>query len=232
MKKVLILVVSSHEQPYEKMIGTSMKTWDAIEVENVETMFYCGKPHNSRYNPKIISFPINESYATMGYKALMAFEWALMHKNFDYVARVNSSCYVDKKQLHEYIQELPYNNVFSCIEVEGPKKWAWGGGQFLMSTDVMQKIVDHKSQWNHTVMEDVAISNLVDELGIPYMPGKCCSLNEKDGAWLCLGYGAESIEFSDFNDLKPLKHHFYRVKIDRDRNIDEFLMNQLYNTLK
>lgn len=237
MKRALILVVSSHQPPYEKMLQTSLTTWDSVKVEGVETVYYCGSNGNrviERQN--VIDFPIKESYATMGHKCISAFEWALSHREFDYIARVNSSCYVDKKKLLEYINVLPDSNVFGCIAVEptkeNPRKWAWGGGQFILSKDVVQAVVDNKTKWDHSVMEDVALSSLVAGLNIPYTPGLACSLNEKDGHWLLLAYGGESFEFTEFERLKQIPQFFYRVKIDRDRSIDEYLMNKLYNVLK
>jgi hypothetical protein len=230
MKKVLILVVSSVEHPYLKMIDTSLNTWDKVEVEGVETIFYSGIPYVEK--EKLIQFPYKESYSTMGYKMLDAFEFALEHYSFDYIARVNSSCYVDKKKLIEYCNNLEEENVFSCIEVASEPIWAWGGGQFILSKDVVQKVLVNKDKYNHNVMEDVALSRLVDEIGVPYHKGKCCSINEATDGWVLMGYGGDSIEFKNFNEVKKLNNHFYRVKIDRDRSIDEYLMNQLYSVLK
>src|SRR6202008_208576 len=92
---------------------------------------------------KCIYFPVKETLHTMGAKTLLAYEWALMNKQFDYVARVNSSTYVDKKELIKYIQELPYNNVFSGLEVaksETQEKWMWGP-QFILSKDIVELVI-------------------------------------------------------------------------------------------
>ncbi len=234
MKKILILVMSSQKPPYGKMIETSLNTWDSINVEGVESVFYCGNPMKGNTD-KMIYFPLDESYQTMGEKTLRAYEWALKNKEFDYVARVNSSCYVNKKELIKYIQTLPDKNVFAGLEVVASKtaeKWMWGGGQYIISRDVVELIVENRSMWNHTVMDDQAVSFLVNKLSIPYIQGKACSMEKRKDGWTCLCYGEPSIEFIDFQDMNKLQNqYFIRVKQDDDRNRDEYIMKQLYQNL-
>ncbi len=234
MKKILILVMSSQDHPYLKMIETSLNTWDSINVEGVESVFYCGNPLKENTD-KIIYFPLNESYSTMGEKTLRAYEWALKNKEFDYVARVNSSCYVNKKQLIKYIQTLPDKNVFAGLEVVASdicEKWMWGGGQYIISKDVLELLVENRGMWNHNVMDDQAISFLANKLSIPYYQGKACSIDKGKDGWVCQCYGEPSIEFTDFQDMNKLDNqYFIRVKYDLDRTVDEYIMKQLYQNL-
>ena len=47
-----------------------------------------------------------------------------------------------------------------------------------------------------------------------------------------MSYGSESFEFTNFADIaKKSKNHFYRVKQDYDRAMDEYVMNELYKHL-
>lgn len=240
-KKILILVVSSNDKPYKQMVKTSLETWDSFEVDNCETMYYFGTPikddlsvYIPNQNPKFIFDDVDECYENMGRKMLYTFGWVLNNKDFDYIVRINSSCYCDKKQLAKYIETLPDNNLFAGVEVEGGatnEKFMWGGTGWVFSKDIIQLIVDNKQHYDHSIMEDVAIGHLMNKLNVPYTQGSACSLNEKDGAYLCIGYGGESIEFSNFDDLKRLSYHFYRCKVDRDRNVDAYFMNELYKTL-
>ena len=48
MKKVLILVLSCETPPYNKMVDTSKSTWDSIEVDGVETIYYFGNHNDKR----------------------------------------------------------------------------------------------------------------------------------------------------------------------------------------
>lgn len=233
MKKVLILVLSSEIGPYPKMIDTALNTWDSVLVDGCETIYYCGASYKQN-NIKVIYLPVKDTLETMGEKTLQAFEWALQNKTFDYIARVHSSCYVDKKRLIEYIQTLPNENVFAGAEVTGDTtKWMWGGGHFCLSRDVVQKIVDNRDKWNHSVMEDKAMSYVVDSLGIPFTQGKSCSINKTETGWLLLACGdGVNVELKEWADVKKETNHFYRVKQDGDRNMDGVIMNELFKVLK
>jgi hypothetical protein len=231
MKKVLILVISCQSHPYKKMIEASLNTWDSVNVYGVETVFYCGNPVQENTD-KIIYFPIEESLFSMGEKTLQAYEWALNNKEFDYIARVNASCYVNKKELIKHIQTLPDKNVFAGLEVTDTPKWVWGGGQYIISKDIIKKIIDNRDLWNHKVMEDKGVSYLLDGLGIPFMQGRACSIEKKPNNWFCLCYGSESIEFTDFEELNKLDNQFFfRIKQDDDRTKEEYIMKQLYQNL-
>jgi hypothetical protein len=234
MKKILILVISSQEPPFKKMIETSLNTWDSIKVEGVESIFYCGEPVKENTD-KIIYFPLQESYQTMGEKTIRAYEWALKNKDFDYIARVNSSCYVNKKELIKYIQTLPDKEVFAGLVVpasNSSEKWMWGGGQYIISKDMIELIVENRHLWNHKVMDDQAVGYLANKLNIPYTNGRACSIEMKPNGWFCLCYGEPSIEFTDFLDMNKLENQFFiRVKQDKHRERDEYIMKQLYQNL-
>ena len=228
MKRVLIMVVSCEARPYGKMIDTSLLTWDSKEIEGVQTIYYCGTS-TQLDTDKIKHFPIKDGLYQMGHKGLLAYEWALNTLEFDYVARVNSSCYVSKKKLLDYVQTLPNENIFEGLKIEDKEDWVWGGGQFIISRDVLQKIVDNKADWRHGEMEDKAMSFLAAKLGIPFKEGNACSINKQEDNWGLLSYGfGESIEFEDFKDVSNSPHYFYRVKQDQRRELDEYIMIKLH----
>lgn len=236
MKTVLILVLSSDFSPYSKMIETSKNTWDSVEVPGAETIFYCSQKDNpgKQNTDKVLYFNVGNSLFDMGHKNLAMFEWALANKEFDYVARVNASCYVDKKALVQYVQNLPTESVFAGTETKSVHgfNYVWGGCQYIISRDVIQKIVDNKEQWNHKYMEDESISLLLRELSVPFSVGYSGAIDDMEEHWRCITYGnGESISFTDFRDLKKINHHFYRVKVDGRRHMDEFLMKELFKAL-
>jgi len=235
MKRILILVVSSQKKPYNVMAETSYATWDSVEVEGVESIFYFSQPYKPN-TKKNIYFDVDEQYSTMGYKMLGAFEYALKNCEFDYIARVNSSCYVDKKELIKYVQNIPTENLFQGLIVpksEHEPEWIWGGGQFLISKDVIEKFVANKESYNHSLIEDIGISRLANVCNIPYTNGVSCTIDKTENGWRVINYGfGENQEFESFEQFKPQGHFFYRVKCDWNRNMDTFLMNELYNKLK
>lgn len=234
MKKVIIAVISCQQNPYGVMMETSKRTWDSIDVEGVETIYYLGQPVQENTD-KAIYFDVKEDLFMMGQKDLMAYRWMLQNKDWDYMCRINSSCYVNKKKLIDYVQTLPDNYLFSGLEVTGDTyPWIWGGGQYLISRDVIQRMVDMESKWDHSVMEDRAMSKLVNEMGIGYHKGVTASIDKRDEGWLCTCYNAdESFMFTDFKDVNKNKIQFmYRIKQDYDRSQDKYVMDQLFKYLE
>jgi hypothetical protein len=115
--------------------------------------------------------------------------------------------------------------------VDSKPQWVWGGGNYIISKDVIKGIVDNKHLWDHSLMEDMAASYLVSKLNIPFSPGKACSIEKKPTGWQCLCYGSESIDFTDFKDMNKVSQFFIRVKQDDDRTRDEYIMKELYKNL-
>lgn len=235
MKKVLTLVLSCEAPPYDTLMQASLETWDSRVVDGVETIYYCGKSkkHNT---DKVIYLNTPDSFHTMGAKTVEAFEWAVNNKQFDYLARPNASCYVRKQKLHNYVQTLPEQNLYlglitkSCYGVD----YIWGGGQYILSRDVVELIVKNKSKWNHSYTEDVSIADLLARLGVP-MDGKgnACSLNKKpEGGYTCFVYGeGENMEFTNFADMDKLENQFFiRVKQDLKRHQDIEIMKELFKS--
>jgi len=231
MKKVLILVLSADFPPYDKMVQTSLETWDSIEQEDCETVYYFGKS-NKQNSDKFIYLPIHESLSAMGQKTLLAFEWALQNKEFDYIARPHSCIYVNKKELVKRVNSLPDENVFSGLMVEDKRNWLWGGCGYIISKDVVKKLVDGKPHLDIRKMEDIGISHLASDLEIPYTQGLGCSIDRLQDKWRCTCYGTESFEFDDFSEVKKSEgQYFYRVKCDGNRDKDEYIMRQLFKAL-
>jgi len=103
-------------------------------------------------------------------------------------------------------------------------------GQRVTENDV-KDIVDNRSKWNHKYMEDESMSLVVSALGIPFHAGKSCSINVTNNGYLCLGYGGKSLEYHQWDLLKPLEHFFFRVKQDGKRNLDKEIMSKLFENL-
>ena len=230
---VLILVLSADVPPYDAMIQTSMDTWDSKQIPGCQTVYYCGESSKSDTD-KIIYLPVPDHLFNIGNKTLTAFEWALQNKEFDYIARVHSSIYVNKEQLMDYIPYLNQTGVFSGIEAPSQNgfQYVWGGTGYIISKDVIRLIVDNKQHWDHTFMEDESMSLLVRKLGIPFTGGnRACSIDKKEHGWQCTSYCGNSTDFTDFKELAPLKHFFYRVKQDGKRELDKFIMNELFKSV-
>ncbi len=236
MKTALILVLSSDWFPYNRLTEVSMETWDSIEVPGLETVYYCSESEK-KDTDKIIYLPIDNGLFSIGKKTLLAFEWALKNKEFDYISRPQANVYINKKELIKHIQTLPDTNVYATLEVvsnDDSESYGWGCGT-LLSKDVVQKIVDSQVQWDHKKMEDVSMSQLVKRLGIQYTKGIVAAIDNMKTHWRVISYNiGESFDFNDFSEIpaKTEGHYWYRCKMDHDRTQDEIVMRELFKYLK
>lgn len=232
MKTVLVYVLSSGEHPFPLLARTSLGTWDSVVVPGVETMFFSNRVPEY---PKLVCLDVPESLMTMGRKCLLAYKWALENKQWDYMARVNASCYVRKAMLADYCQSLPGLNLFRGVmtgKADSPDAFMWGGAHYIMSRDVVKLFVDNADKWDHSTMEDVSMTRLARRLGIPLDgTGRAASINKKPDHWLCLCFNGKTggFEFRDFAEMKKLDdQHFIRVKQDGARHLDVHIMNELH----
>lgn len=234
MKTVLIAVIASAEDPYPHLVKTSQATWDSLGMEGVDSFYYFDRGFREIL-PRTITLDEGGGLHDMGRRDLLGYRWALDNRQWDYMARVNASCYVRKSLLRDYVQTLPDAGLF-CGVMYGAAKpedsFLWGGAHFVMSRDVVKAFVDNAAAWDHHVMEDVAMSRLAQRLGIPFdTRGRAASINKKGDGWLCLCYNGKNggFEFKDFAEMKKLDdQHFIRVKQDLQRHLDVMIMQELH----
>lgn len=234
--KVLIAVLSTRQPPWGPMIDTSKATWDSVEIPGVETRYYVGEPA-SPLDDRVIGFPVKESYRTMGHKNLAAWQWMLDNSDFDFMARVNASCYVHKARLLAHCGTLlPFKYLAgSVMQGDGKRAaWLWGGHQFLMSRDVVEALVANPGVWNHGEMDDVALAHAATALGVPFVHGNhACAIDHLDGGgWRVVSTDSSNFEFTEWADVAKLTtQHFFRCKIDLRRHEDALVMRELHHHL-
>lgn len=233
MKTVLIFVHGSSNGPYPMLMDASMKTWDTVDVDGVETWFY-SDPMPMRH-PRILQVPCGKGIYNEGKQNLLGFDWALKNLKWDFMARVNASCYVRKKTLIEYVQNIPDRRLFRGVKApwKNGTHYLWGGAHYIISRDVVQDMVDQQGHWPHNEIEDVAISLMAGILGVELDGmGRCVAINKTDSGWKGVFYSdgkQGSYDFKTFDEFKSLVGdvHFIRVKQDGKRHLDVWLMNQL-----
>lgn len=234
---VLILVLSARTQPWGSLMDCSMETWDAKPNEQTKTLYYCGKSSSGDRFDHMLGWrqmfysDLSEDLWNVSPRTIEAFEKSLV-ADWDYLARPNSSCYVHKRNLVEYCETLPKENVISGILSDGIEPFMWGGCQYIFSRDVIEKMVARKERWNPHVMDDQSITAMINDLEIPLeSKGHCASIDfhPENGSYTCLTYGVgQSFSFTDWSDInKAQPHYFFRVKQDFNRSLDCEIMRQL-----
>lgn len=233
---MLILVLSALRPPWGAMLDKAMQTWDSIEQPNTQTVFYVGMRAPPTH-PKLFCSPrYDEGLGTIGKRTIEAFQHSLSIPGWTHLARPHSSCYVHKRRLVEYVNGLPDTNVMYGLEAKTPtgQPFLAGCGHYIYSRDVIVQLVTHQEQWDHSLMEDNAVSKLAISLGIPFGKIRTCSIDRQpDGQWACISYHSErpSFSFTDFGDLDKTDHFFFRIKQDCKRHVDLELMDALFKNL-
>jgi len=231
--KVLILVLSSRRDPWDRLMDTSLLTWDAVDHPDVETLYYCAQHNGNELRRENIRYSaMEDSLENISPRTLEAFGWAL-EKEWDFLARPNSSCYVHKGNLAKHCESLPRTGVLRGAWTGGADEqgFLWGGGQYIISRDVVERMVAAGGGWKNKLMDDEAITRCAQGIGIDMKQGAMfCTIDDQfDGKWACMTYGGgEPFEFTDFSDLhKADGHFFFRVKQDHSRELDVKLMREL-----
>ncbi len=232
---VLILVLSARREPWGELMKCSMDTWDSVDHPKTQTLYYCGKSDQPSSEKVFYSPTYTEDLEDVSSRTIEAFEEALKY-DWDYLARPNSSCYVHKHNLVDFLRTSIWGNVIFGVLTGGENNFLWGGCQYIFSRDVIDKMVANKEKWNHNVMDDNSISLLAREIGVPLASnGWCASINlQSNGEHLCLTYNhGEAFTFTNWEDVKKLDGHFFvRCKHDPDRTQDLMTFRKLFEFWK
>jgi len=229
MMKVLILVVSADFPPFDELTKAIKETWASSELPDVQIYFYYGKNgRNGKKNTRQdIYFNIKEGYYSLGYKTLKMFRY-IKNLNYDYIFRTNSSSYINQSQLLEFLLDKPRAKFYCGIIPFLSPKFASGCGYFL-SRDLVNLVLKNKRLWNHKLLDDVALGELLSLLDIPIdNRAKRVDMFGDDGKML------------DIENINVNEHYHFRCKYpqekpfvtnnDRSNDINAIkLLNEYFN---
>lgn len=142
--KVLIMVLSSMKPPYDKIYEAQRETWDSFNVDGVETFYYFGTDYEMMHH---------------AFKLALKEVW---QKDWDFIFRTNSSTYVRKDKLKDFIDTLdPKDNIY-----EGAM-----GGDMISGTGILlsrssAKILKNKLNKKPYPSEDYKIAEILIKAGI------------------------------------------------------------------
>lgn len=248
MKRVLIMVLSFDEGYYRSLYYASRSTWDSVEVEGVKTVYFFGHEgatQKFQYDEanRTLWTGTGEGLTAIGYKTIAAFEWALENEEFDYIIRVNASTYVNKKLIHEYVQNLPterlYKGIGAPYEYKGETiNFAWGPA-YLLSKDLVDLICAQTWHWNHGQMDDVSMGLFMKDLNVELAnTGSMASIDIRRGSeppvMFLTSYNNEPDAggiITDLSELNKWTLPMIRVKQDWDRSKDVELMKGIFNVI-
>jgi hypothetical protein len=157
-----------------------------------------------------IHFP--DSYLTYRWKELALFRYFLTETNCEYLFLTSSSSYVNPYRLKEYISKLNSNSVYTGALPYQDAQFVSGSNRIL-SRDVVEKVLENKTRFDPTIIEDVALGQLIDSLGVERLGfpiSNIASLKELDafpatGLQTSYHFRLKSGELTDRNDVQIMK---------------------------
>lgn len=166
----LVLVLASHARPYPRLVRTIKRTWASVRVAGIETLFYYGGGA-LKVDGSDVQLPVPDDLANVGRKTVALFEHLLASREFDLVFRTNCSSYVDLPNLQEFVHARRPGARFYCgtVERHGDVEFASGSGYFL-SRDLVQLAVLQRDGWDHSLLDDVALGEVMGRNGVVPVP--------------------------------------------------------------
>lgn len=164
--KLLIGVLACDDEIFTPLINNGIKTtWGCEKHDNVEIVYYYGKKGHTFQEDSNVYLDIEESRPNIGHKTLKFFEYILKNKRFDFLFRTNASSYVNIKNLQKYLGDKPFSGFYSgFIGRENGVDFASGSG-YTITPDLVSLSVNRQEYFNHSMIDDVALSNQLRAFG-------------------------------------------------------------------
>lgn len=172
--KVLILSLASTKDPWKYIREEGQeKTWDSIEVDNVQTLYYFSHPFKSYLYKNHLHLHCPDDFLMMHWRLKLALDY-VWDMEWDYIFRISASSYVDKELLLKKAESLPKEKCYCGIQCCGGS--VASGCGFFMSRDVVQILrdkipMDMGSAPYGVHPDDVLIGRILESEGIYVTPG-------------------------------------------------------------
>ncbi len=171
--RIVVGVIASEEPPYRRLIEQGLrKTWGSASCAGTEVIYYYGGLSSLIVDGDKVFFPFPETYGNIGRKTIAFFEWLLASKPFDYVFRTNCSSYVNLTNLTRFLSSAPRTRFCSAILGKHGTRPFLSGCGYALSRDMAQLVVSNRNRWDHHLVDDVAISLLLQDAGATLQLGR------------------------------------------------------------
>jgi len=207
--KILILVLTYLDNDiYSLFYEKQNETWNSINVDGVETFFNINGGEKKEIKGHFIINDLPETVPNEGYKIINCFEKTL-DWDYDYIFHTNSSSYVDKKLLYDWLVDKPRTNFYSGLRGHYMGHSFASGSGFAISKDVVKLILENQSKWEHGYADDATLGILLSNLGIQV-------------------YDAPRFDILNMTGNIPNNYFHYRCKTD-NRLIDVNNLQRIHN---
>ena len=216
---IATLVISSETYPAIRNSKAQKKVFFEQSFDKNLTYWYKG---SSNYQDSDQKFDIkgneliiatDDSTINMGQKTLLAFEWLLNNRNFDYLVRPTPSSYINFRNLHEFISKNLINEEYVyCGKIQSTNdndnnKFSFvSGSTFILNKKSVEKILKNKDLWDNSYWDDVALAKLMEKLDIKYQHGD-----------------RHDVPGNPFSEFIPIDQYQYRCRADNHYSYPRFL---------
>jgi hypothetical protein len=155
--KVLILVLSMNDgEHYSQFFETQKETWDSIDVDGFKTFYYFGNCLENKIVNNEIHLTVNESLFTTSKKFIESLK-LIKDFDFDYIIRTNSSSYIDKIKIKEFLENKPNEKFISGIIGSHQSVNFVSGACFFMSKDIVNFILENEKDIDLNIIDDLSL---------------------------------------------------------------------------
>jgi hypothetical protein len=119
-----------------------------------------------------LSIDIPDSLASIGVTTLLSFKFALENYQFDYLARTNTSSYLNLDLLSQLVDanlSFDKNRVLALHGSWGKKPYP-SGALYVLSRRQVESVVSQADEWIHDYIDDVALGLLLNLEKEDYIP--------------------------------------------------------------
>lgn len=169
---IYILVLSYYKPPFTELMQAQQETWDSIEVPGIETIYYHGgeeyEVRQIHFWSHQIQYKCSDDYFQMQWKFKLCLDSILSKMQpCDMVFRTNSSSYIHKQRLKEWLATLPREQCYAGWSLD----WCVSGAGMALSYDTCH-ILRREINPGVQVEEDVLIGTIMKRFGIKIIDDK------------------------------------------------------------
>jgi hypothetical protein len=212
MKIIILVLTYLDDKIYSKFYEQQNKTWNSVDFPGVQTFFNINGGNSKEIKGHFIINDLPETISNEGYKIINCFEKTLDF-DYDYIFHTNSSSYIDKELLYEWLLDKPRNNFYSGVVGKWHGFEFASGCGFALSKDLVKLILNNQNMWEHGTSDDATLGVMMSKLGIKVYPAPRFDLITTD-----------IVEI-------PENYFHYRCKTN-NRNFDIENMERIFNTKK
>jgi hypothetical protein len=155
--KVLILVLSMNDgKHYSEFFETQKKTWDSIDVDGFRTFYYFGNCLENKIVDNEIYLVVKEDLYNTSKKFIESLKM-IKDFDFDYIVRTNSSSYIDKFKIEEFLKNKPNEKFISGIIGRHESVNFVSGACFFMSKDIVNFILENEKDIDLNIIDDLSL---------------------------------------------------------------------------